>query len=120
MKKHFIILILLLLVSTAYGENYLLNGGQESRIRYKMVQTVEPNPAMRTVYLSFVIPASYQSPTYNQNIVQFNLDYSPQPDDREEFTDERGNKVVKVSWQRPSSRSRVRCGSGHAWRRKPA
>lgn len=102
MKKLFIILLSLFITSTAYSENYLLNGGQESRIQYKMVQTVEPNPAIQTLYLSFVIPVSFQSPTYNQKIVAVNLDYSPRPDNKEEYMDQRGNKVVKVSWTKPS------------------
>ncbi len=103
MRKYFILLFSLFIASTIYGENYLLNGGQESRIRYKMVQIVEPNPAIHTFFLSFVIPVSYQSPTYNQKIVDVNIDYSPQPHNRDEYLDKRGNKVVKVSWERPSS-----------------
>jgi transglutaminase-like putative cysteine protease len=103
MKKITVILLLLFLTSWGHSENYLLNGGQESRIQYKMEQKVEPNPAIKTLYLSFVIPVSYQSPTYNQKIVEVNLDYSPRPDNREEFVDCRGNRVVKVSWNRPSS-----------------
>jgi hypothetical protein len=103
MKKTSIILILLLIASKIYCENYLLNGGQESRIRYKMVQTVEPNPAMNKLYLSFVVPVSYHSPTYNQKIIEFKLDYFPPPHHREEFVDERGNKVIKVSWERPTN-----------------
>ena len=102
MKKYLIILVLLFITSAAYSENYLLNGGQKSRIQYKMVQTVQPNPAIKTLYLSFVIPVSYQSPTYNQKIVDVNLDFSPRPDNREEYVDSRGNKVVKVSWVSPS------------------
>jgi len=103
MKKYIVILFLFVIVSVVHSENYLLNGGQQSRIRYKMVQTVEPNPAIHTLHLSFVIPVSYQSPTYNQNIIEVNLDYSPRPQNREEFIDKRGNKGVKVSWERPSS-----------------
>jgi len=102
MKKILIVLMLLVMTSVASSENYLLNGGQESRIRYKLTQTVEPNPAIHTLYLSFVVPVSYQSPTYNQKILEANLDYSPPPDNREEFVDKRGNKVIKVSWQNPS------------------
>ena len=102
MRKYFIVLFLLFITSTAYSENYLLNGGQQSRIQYKMVQTVQPNPAIKTLYLSFVIPVSYQSPTYNQTIVDVNFDFSPRPDDREDYVDKRGNKVVKVSWTSPS------------------
>jgi len=103
MKKYIIFSLLLTFTSKVYSENYLLSGGQESRIKYKMVQTVEPNPAIRTLYLSFVIPVSYQSPTYNQSIVEVNLNYSPKPHNREEYIDNRGNQIVKVSWEQPSS-----------------
>ncbi|MCU0643855.1 MAG: transglutaminase domain-containing protein [bacterium] len=108
MKRHLALLFVLIAFSTvAYGENYLLNGGQTSRIQYKMVQTVEPNPAIHTLNLSYVIPTTYQSPTYNQTIVNSNFDFSPQPQNREEFTDQRGNKVIKVSWQKPTSTIRT-------------
>ncbi len=104
MKKFILSMALLLLFgSKSFGENYLLNGGQESQINYKMVQTVEPNPAIHTLYLSYVIPVTYQSPTYNQTISNLEFKYYPQPDDREEYRDERGNKVVKVSWKKPTS-----------------
>ncbi len=102
MKRFLVIIFLLMLTAVGHGENYLLNGGQKSRIQYRMEQTVQPNPAIQTLYLSFVVPASYQSPTYNQKIVEVNFDYSPRPDNREEFVDKRGNKVIKVSWQKPS------------------
>ncbi|MCI0514114.1 hypothetical protein L0128_12935 [candidate division KSB1 bacterium] len=104
MNRHLLVIVLtLFLASTLYGENYLLNGGQTSRIQYKMVQTVEPNPAIQTLNLSYVIPATYKSPTYNQTIVNSNFDFSPPPQNREEFIDQRGNKVIKVSWQKPTS-----------------
>ncbi len=103
MKKLTFIFLLLMLVSIGHAENYLLNGGQESRIDYKMVQVVEPKPAIRTLYLTYVLPVSYSSPTYNQRIENVNFVYSPQPDNKEEYTDKRGNKVVKLSWESPKS-----------------
>lgn len=109
MKKQLILVMSLLLagVSIGQGENYLLNGGQTSRIRYKMVQTVEPNPAIHKLYLSYVVPVTYQSPTYNQTIVAANFDYSPPPENKEEFLDKRGNKVIKVSWNKPATTIRT-------------
>lgn len=103
MKKLLLILVLPFLVSNAFAENYLLNGGQESRIEYKMIQTVAPKPEIYTLFLSYVIPANYQSPTYNQTISNLKFEYFPQPDGKEEFTDKRGNKVVKLSWKKPTS-----------------
>ncbi|MDW7679010.1 MAG: transglutaminase-like domain-containing protein [bacterium] len=103
MKKTILIILGLLLVANAYAENYLLNGGQESRIDYKMIQTVEPKPEMHTLYLSYVIPETYNSPTYNQTISNINFEYFPRPDGKEEFVDQRGNKVIKLSWEKPRS-----------------
>ncbi len=102
MKKFWVILFILAMRVPGHGENYLLNGGQESKIQYRMIQTVTPNPGMQTLYLSFVVPVSYQSPTYNQQIVQVNFDYTPRPDGKDEFVDKRGNKVIQLSWQKPS------------------
>jgi hypothetical protein len=103
MKKYLIVLLVLLCFTNSNAENYLLNGGQESRINYKMIQTVEPKPAIHTLYLSYVIPATYNSPTYNQTITNLNFQYSPQPTGKEEFTDKRGNKVIKLSWKKPQT-----------------
>ena len=103
MKKFLFVLFILSFAVNSNAENYLLNGGQESRINYKMVQTVEPKPDIHTLYLSYVIPATYKSPTYNQTITNLNFEYTPQPDGKEEFTDKRGNKVIKLSWEKPQS-----------------
>ncbi|OQX96114.1 hypothetical protein B6I21_01910 [candidate division KSB1 bacterium 4572_119] len=103
MKKLIFLCLVLFIFANANAENYLLNGGQESQINYSMVQTVEPNPAIHTLYLSYVIPVSYKSPTYNQTISNVRFNYSPQPDGKEEYTDKRGNKVIKLSWKQPKS-----------------
>ena len=101
MKKLNILVLLMIFFSNVNAENYLLNGGQESRIDYKMTQIVEPKPEIHTIYLSFVVPVSYQSPTYNQKITNVNFEYIPQPDGKEEYIDKRGNKVIKLSWKKP-------------------
>ncbi len=103
MKRFWAALFIFAITAQGYSENYLLNGGQESKIQYRMVQTVTPKPGIQTLYLSFVVPASYQSPTYQQQIAQVNFDYTPRPDGKEEFIDKRGNKVLKLSWQKPNS-----------------
>jgi len=55
------------------AENYLINGGQESQIDYKMEQRVQPAPATRKLILNYVVPENFQSPTYNQKIQKFDL-----------------------------------------------
>jgi hypothetical protein len=101
MKKIGMCLGILLLFLRAFGENYLINGGQESRIRYRLTQHVEPAPGTKSLTLSYVTPRDFQSPTYNQRIINFQLTFSVQPGKRTEETDRRGNPVVRVVWENP-------------------
>ena len=96
-------IIVILFTTTLFAENYLLNGGQQSQIYYQMVQNVVPNPAMKKLYLTFVKPVSFQSPTYNQRVSNLSFNFIPQPDNREEYEDKRGNQVIKVTWHNPRS-----------------
>jgi len=84
------------------AENYLINGGQESRILYQLIQRVDPAGKTKYLRLSFVIPESFQSPTYNQQIENFSLEFKPQPSDRKEEQDIRGNQIVRVTWDNPT------------------
>ncbi|MFC1858619.1 transglutaminase family protein, partial [Thermodesulfobacteriota bacterium] len=85
----------------AFAENYLLNGGQESQINYQMVQNVRPTPGTRSLMLSYVLPASFDSPTFRQKITDISLRFHPVPSDRIDRIDQRGNKVVEVTWKPP-------------------
>ncbi len=71
----------------AVAENYLLNGGQESKIHYRLYQKVEPAAGTKSLILSFVVPATFTSPTYNQMVSDFSLTFAPQPTTREEVVD---------------------------------
>jgi len=99
--KILIIIILTVWYNDSSAENYLLNGGQESRISYRMVQRIEPTAETITLNLSFVVPQSFDSPTYSQKVLEFNLIPGLPPDDQQEVTDMRGNQVLKYSWQKP-------------------
>lgn len=85
----------------AFGENYLLNGGQESQIQYQMMQKIQPSAGIKKLVLSFVVPESFLSPTYNQKITDLDFNFLPPPSTREDRTDQRGNKVIEVSWKSP-------------------
>jgi transglutaminase-like putative cysteine protease len=87
--------------SIVIAENYLLNGGQESTIQYKLIQQVEPTSETVTVDLTFVIVKSYQSPTYNQKINDFNITFSQQPTRSDQLLDNHGNEIMKYSWEKP-------------------
>ncbi len=102
MKRLLIVILILFTAVPVFGENYLLNGGQESQIKYEMVQRVRPSAGLKKLMLSCVVPESFSSPTYNQRIADFELDFSPAPLSREDRTDKRGNKVVEATWKAPT------------------
>jgi hypothetical protein len=85
-------------VGRSAAENYLLNGGQESRITYRLAQKVQPAAGTKALLLSFVVPQNFSSPTYNQSVSDFSLTFQPEPSTRQEEVDQRGNRVVKVAW----------------------
>ncbi len=102
MKLKIITILLISTFITSFAENYLINGGQESQINYQMVQKVVPASGTKKLKLSYVVPVTFTSPTYNQRISQFDVNFSLQPDKRNETTDKRGNKIIQVEWDNPS------------------
>ncbi|MCJ7813769.1 transglutaminase-like domain-containing protein [bacterium] len=49
-----------------------------------------------------MIPESFQSPTYNQRIDNFDLNLIPNPSERKEEEDLRGNRIIQVIWKNPN------------------
>lgn len=101
MKRLSIVVLIVFAAVPVFGENYLLNGGQESQIKYEMVQRIRLPAGLKKLMLSCVVPKSFSSPTYNQRISDFDLDFSPPPLRREDRIDKRGNKVVEATWKAP-------------------
>ena len=101
MKKIILAGLVFFMASPSMAENYLLNGGQESRIQYQMVQQIYPSSNIRKLVLNYVHPGSFNSPTYNQEITDLKFSFSPPPGKRSEITDKRGNKVIEVVWEAP-------------------
>jgi len=101
MKRLVIFLIIIACPCFLYSDNYLINGGQQSLINYRMVQKIEPAKGTENLYLCYVVPVSFSSPTYNQTIEAFDVKFSVKPDMQKEFTDLRGNRVVRLVWQSP-------------------
>ncbi|MDZ7363385.1 MAG: transglutaminase domain-containing protein [candidate division KSB1 bacterium] len=85
-----------------FGENFLLKGNQTSRINYSLTQRIVPIPGTKSLIISTVVPSTFQSPTYNQEIENLRIDFSPTPSKREEKIDRRGNKVIVVTWANPA------------------
>ena len=67
-----------------------------------MVQKIEPSSGTRKLILSYVVPETFNSPTYNQQITNLDFSFSPSPSSRKDKTDKRGNKVVEVTWKSPT------------------
>jgi len=101
MKILFSILFIFMIATLVPAESYLVNGGQESLFRYQLVQRVNPTPGMTKLYLSFVLPQSFQSPTYNQRISNLNIEFQPAPSSKNEYFDKRGNKILRAVWSNP-------------------
>jgi hypothetical protein len=83
------------------AENYLLNGGQASEIRFEMVQDIIPGNGVAGLSMSYVVPQNFQSPCYVQTIQGFDVNFSVPPDATARSTDSRGNEVVCVDWRTP-------------------
>jgi hypothetical protein len=89
--------------ATLRGENFLLKGTQNSKINYQLTQRLVPIAGTRSLTISTVVPVSFQSPTYNQEIANLAINFSPPPSKREEKIDKRGNKVIVVTWTNPTA-----------------
>jgi transglutaminase-like putative cysteine protease len=99
----FILCILCLLSNfllTRHGraENYTVTGEMASTIRYELQHQVTPGDGMRQMSLSFVVPQTFQSPTYSQEISDFKLVLKPEPQEKKTTTDGRGNTIVLATW----------------------
>jgi len=101
MVKLIAICLALLLPLPAFGANYLLNGGQESDINYKMVQKIAPTPNIRRLILTYVVPKSFESPTFNQKVEDVAFRFVPTPSKRNESKDAKGNRVIEATWVPP-------------------
>jgi hypothetical protein len=103
MKKIVLLLFVLFLVPgiPCLAENYVLEGQMGSDIVYELQQQVKKGPGTRKLVLSFVVPPTFVSPTYNQEIRGFKLAFSPNPSDEKRSEDQRGNQIVTATWNPP-------------------
>ncbi|MDD5233155.1 MAG: transglutaminase-like domain-containing protein [Syntrophales bacterium] len=83
------------------AENYTLQGEMGSDIRFEIRKNVEVNDGVQKLTLSFVVPPGFRSPTYSQAINNFDIRFSPPPQDRTEAAGNRGSRVITAVWQRP-------------------
>ncbi|MEN6622102.1 MAG: transglutaminase-like domain-containing protein [Smithella sp.] len=100
MKKIFslVFLVLIVIVIPCFAENFVVQGDMSSAIHYELRQQITAGDAMRKLSLSFVLPQSFQSPTYGQQITNLKVSFSPEAEERQTLTDKRGNSTVLASW----------------------
>ncbi len=81
------------------AENYVLVGQMGSEVRYELEQRVTRSPGTQKLVLSFVVPPTFESPTYRQEIHGFDLIFSPQPKNKKRSQDKRGNQIIVATWK---------------------
>ncbi|MBF0224973.1 MAG: transglutaminase domain-containing protein [Desulfobacterales bacterium] len=103
MKKIiFYIVLLCSLPIFTFAENYIVNGEQKSNINYEMTQKIIPAKQTKKISLSYVVPQSFDSPTFKQNIKKSDFIFSPEPSKKEEKIDRHGNKIIEVNFLSPN------------------
>jgi hypothetical protein len=101
MKKIFGIVSLLIItitVSPSFAENFTVKGDMASTLHYELQHQITAGDAMRKLTLSFVVPQSFESPTYKQRITNFKITFSPEAQERKTTADARGNKTIVATW----------------------
>lgn len=103
MKKTWcsILSMILLWPALSLAENYMVKGEMGATIRYELQEQVTSGSGMNKMVLSFVKPQTFQSPTYSQEIKNFKLAFSPEPQERNTRNDSRGNEIVTATWINP-------------------
>jgi transglutaminase-like putative cysteine protease len=69
-----------------------------STIHYELRHQITAGDSMKKLMLSFVEPESFDSPTYKQQITNFNVRLSPEAEEKTTTTDARGNKIIGATW----------------------
>lgn len=79
-----------------------------ANIRYELQEQVTAGTGIKKMVLSFVKPQTFESPTYRQEIKDFKLVFSPEPQERKTHTDSRGNEIVTATWTQEADFINVR------------
>jgi transglutaminase-like putative cysteine protease len=86
------------MASPSGAENYTVRGDMGAEIRYELRQRITAGTSVEQTTLSFVIPKSFASPTYRQEIRDVDLSFEPAPLRRSTQEDSRGNRIVTSVW----------------------
>ncbi|MDA8123839.1 MAG: transglutaminase domain-containing protein [Deltaproteobacteria bacterium] len=83
---------------SARAENYTIRGEMGAEIRYELQQRITAGTGVRQTTLSFVMPRSFLSPTFRQEVRNADLSFVPLPAERVSNEDGRGNRIVTATW----------------------
>jgi hypothetical protein len=86
---------------SGHTENYTLKGQMGSVIRYELQEQITAGEGIKKLVMSFVVPQTYESPTYKQEIRDFDLKFTPEPQEKKTHTDGRGNQIIVATWTAP-------------------
>ncbi|PIP07496.1 MAG: hypothetical protein COX51_06490 [Syntrophobacteraceae bacterium CG23_combo_of_CG06-09_8_20_14_all_50_8] len=95
------VIMLVVAHDPAVAENITVNGDMGSHIRFEIDRKVTTVPGLQKLAFSFVVPETFTSPTYRQDVRGFDLKFTPAPLDERSRTDDRGNRVITASWKTP-------------------
>jgi len=98
----FMLSMVLLLPAFSPAENYTVQGEMGANIRYELQEQITAGEGIKKMVISFVKPQNFFSPTYRQEIKNFKLVFTPEPDDHKTHTDTRGNEIVTATWTKPA------------------
>ncbi len=112
MKKLLLVLLLLTLCWNVpcQAENYTVEGEMGSDIRFEIQRNITLSDGITKLTLSFVVPPTFKSPTYNQSIQGFELNFSPKPQEQQRSTNARGNEIITAVWKSPPRAIDLRLG----------
>jgi len=103
MKRILLLIVFFILFVTisSWAENYTVQGNMASQIRFEIQKNVTTVPGVQKTILSFVVPPTFQSPTFNQDIKDFDITFTPKPTNNDRSTDDRGNQIITATWKKP-------------------
>ncbi|MBU2252256.1 MAG: transglutaminase domain-containing protein [Proteobacteria bacterium] len=82
----------------ARAENYTIRGDMRAEIRYELRERITGGTGVRETTLSVVIPESFKSPTFRQEVRDVDLAFVPRPDEQKKTEDGRGNRIITAAW----------------------
>lgn len=94
----FFMTLMILTAIPALAEKFTVKGDMASTIHYELRHQITAGDSMKKLMLSFVEPQSFDSPTYKQQITNFNVRLSPEAEEKTTTTDARGNKIIGATW----------------------